>query len=442
MIKAVKLFAAMTLVVLLASGVALAAAGALDPTFGRRGKVVTDIAKGNDKISDTALLPGGKIVATGESDGRLGFPVTRYLPDGSLDTSFGGGDGKSGAGFGDGEANALLIQPDGRLVVVGILLNSEGFGDIGVVRYLQGGALDKSFGGGDGKLITDLGEHNYDEAVDVVLQGEKIVVAGSSDWWRRDKGVRESDFVLIRYHSDGTLDRTFGTDGVVKTDLRDGDDLAYDLAIQDNGKLVVAGTAWVGVQFNSASDFALVRYLYRGAKDTKFGGGDGEVITDLGGVDQGTGLVLRQGARSPVVAGHTSIRNSSHTFALAAYKPDGSLDKSFGGGDGKVRTSIGGSDGADLAYDLTKQADGKLVVAGAAYADGPTGTDLGLVRYLPSGGLDKGFGGDGRVTTNLGGSDGASTVLVQPNGKVLAAGWAKTDPTDRYRFAIARYLAE
>ncbi len=439
--KAMHLLAGMTLVALLASGMALAAAGVLDRTFGRQGKVLTNIARDHDdKIFDVSLLPSGKIVATGDSSGSLDFPVARYLPDGSLDTSFGGGDGKSAINFGRGEATALSVQPDGKLVVAGNLLDSQGFGGIGLVRYLRDGTLDKSFGGDDGKVIADLGERRNNGALDVALQGEKIVVAGFSDWLR-DTGVRESDFVLIRYHANGTLDNTFGRDGVVTTDLR-GDDYAYDLAVQQNGKLVLAGTAWAGMQFLSSSNFALARYLRSGAKDITFGGGDGEVITDFGGRDQGSALILRQDATSPVVAGYTSIKDTSHTFALAAYEPDGSLDKSFGGGDGKVRTSIGGSSGAEVAYDLTKQSDGKLVVAGTAYSDGPSGTDLGLVRYLQSGGLDKGFGGDGRVTTNLGGSDGASTVVVQPNGKVLAAGWAKVKSTDEYRFALARYLAE
>ncbi len=294
--------------------------------------------------------------------------------------------------------------------------------------------MDQSFGGGDGKVTTNLGQNTEDWAYALRAQGGKIVAAGFSSS-RTDTGEGEKDIGLVRYTADGALDESFGSGGIVKTDLR-GDDYADDLAVQKDGKLVVAGTSHVGEQFGPTtnSNFAVVRYLPGGALDKTFGGGDGAVLTDFGDEDYGRGLVLR-GEGRVAVAGESFIPFVSSTFALAAYDSDGSLDKTFGG-DGKVITHFHNTDSSvTFASDLARQPDGKLVAVGGADAN------FALARYLPSGKLDASFGGgDGKVNKDIGPCGGCSewaySMDIQPDGKIVAAG------EGGHSMALARYLGQ
>ena len=229
--------------------------GSLDPSFGSEGKVITDLG-GNEGSDSVALQPDGKIVVAGVSSGN--FAIVRYNSDGSLDPSF-GSEGKVIIDFGSNESGGnIAIQPDGKIVMAG-----ESAGNFAISRYNSDGSLDSSFGT-EGKLTTDLGGQDY--GLGIVLQPDgKILVAGES----------ADNFALVRYNSDGSLDTSFGTGGHLTTDLG-GDDVGRSVALQPDGKILVVG--------ESDSNFALVRYNSDGSLDTSFGS-DGQVITDLGGDD-------------------------------------------------------------------------------------------------------------------------------------------------------------
>jgi uncharacterized delta-60 repeat protein len=319
------------------------APGDLDPTFGVGGKVTTDFFGGlNDLARALVLQPDGKLVAAGQAeatDGRSEFALARYLPDGSLDPTFGVG-GKVTTDFG-GQfdlALALVLQPDSKLVAAGLF----GGGNFALARYLPDGSLDPTFGVG-GTVISDF----EGELLALALQPDgKLVAAGGS----------AGSFALARYLPDGSLDPTFGVGGTVTTDFTNdvgGVDAAHALALQPDGKLVAAG--------GSAGGFALARYLPDGHLDATFGVG-GKVITDFGGAPAGASALALQPDGKLVAAGSASPGFVAD-FALARYLPDGRLDPTFGT-EGKVTTDFRGLD--DVASALVLQPDGKLVAAGSS----------------------------------------------------------------------------
>jgi len=290
------------------------------------------------------------------------------------------------------------------------------------------GDLDPGFGEA-GKVTTDFAG-GYDPAHDVAIQPNgKAVVVGATNSNPFDINSSD-DFALARYEVDGSLDQSFGDGGKVTTDFGDSFDQAEAVAVQDDGKVVVAGVTESG-----SGDFALARYAPDGTLDQDFGNG-GKVRTDFGGSDFAYALALQSDGKA-VVAGFSNIGDPSRDFALARYDTDGTLDQDFGNG-GKVRTDfVGGEspDTPDSANAVTIQPDGKIVAAG--YADNNqafASQDFALARYDTDGALDPDFGNDGKVMTDLGyDSEGASGLVVQPDGRVIAAGYSESD------FALVGY---
>ena len=340
--------------------------GSLDTSFDDDGKVTTDFLSGDDAANSVAIQADGKIVAAGSVSGD--FPLVRYNPDGSLDTSF-DGDGKVTTDFlsGDDAANSVAIQSDGKIVAAGYSVDGSIY-VFAFVRYNADGSLDTSFDD-DGKVTTAVLPGAIARSVAVQADG-KIVAAGSVS----------GDFALVRYNPDGSLDTSFDGDGTVTTAVLDGEDYARSVAIQADGKIVAAGSSWNGP--GHGDDFALVRYNPDGSLDTSFDG-DGKVTTPVGTLDDEANSVAVQPDGKIVVAGYgwngTTVDFpliGNFDFALARYNADGSLDTSFNG-DGRVTTGVLSSD--DYAFSVALQADGKIVAAGHSW-NGSDG-DFALVRY-------------------------------------------------------------
>jgi uncharacterized delta-60 repeat protein len=312
-----------------------AAAGDLDTTFGGDGRVVTGFA-GDASGFAAAIQADGKIVAAGElfPEGvESKFALARYRPSGALDPTF-GGDGRVVTGFpGDTSANGafLAIQTDGKIVAVGVVSGPGEFGKnrFALVRYTRSGALDPTFGG-DGRVVTGFAGHA--DARGVAIQaGGKIVAAGSVFI----PSLQRTKFALARYRPSGALDPTFGGDGRVVTGFA-GDAEHSGVAIQADGKIVAGGTLFT----DDAVMFALARYRPSGALDPTFGG-DGRVVTGFrGGGTRGEGVAIQ--ADGKIVAGGTLCCPGGRLkFALARYRPSGELDPTFGG-DGRVTTGFAG----------------------------------------------------------------------------------------------------
>ena len=393
-----------------------AAPGDLDLNFGNGGKVIT--FTGFQGISDIVLQPDGKIVAVGN---RLGA-LARYNTDGSLDASFGTG-GIVNYDF-NYNGSSIALQPDGRIVVAGSFC-SQSTCDFAVARYHADGSLDKSFSfDGDGIIIFDMG--SYDFANDVVIQTDgRIIVVGSSG----TANSRNYAFAVARLDMDGSLDTSFGGDGRVVTSLGNFSDLgARAAALQTDGKILVAGQGGSG-GFATA-DFALVRYNSNGSLDTTFDG-DGKVINDVGGGYDGASGVVVQTDGKIVVCGSGYLADT----AIVRYNPDGSPDASFDG-DGILITNFGFRPSS-----LGIQSNGKIIVTGDAI--GNASIESAVVRYNPNGSLDASFGSGGITTTDFGneGNFGANAVAIQPDGKIVAAGYYGLDGEFSV-FALARYRGD
>ena len=392
-----------------------AAAGDLDPTFGGDGKVTTDFGPGQNSAEDVAIQSDGKIVVVGTANvgGGLEFALARYNPNGDLDTSFGNG-GKVVTNFSRlvNLALAVAIQSDGKIVAAGFT-SDPGERDFALARYNTDGSLDTSFGSG-GKVTTDF-FGNLDEARDVIVQSDgKIVLVGEAFL-----GPGDSDFALARYNTDGSLDTSFGSSGKLTSRFFGSSSIATAAIFQSDGKIVVGGSGPVGfmvVRYNSDGSldtsfgssgiasssflgavfamamqndgkivvtgigtsfvFSTLRYNSDGSPDTGFGSGG--IVNEgfSGGESIPFGVAIQNGDKI-VVGGVTQTNTTGRDFALVRYNNDGSLDTSFGNG-GKVTTDF--SNSQDMASAIAVQGDGKIVAAGTAEFN-VGGSDFAVARY-------------------------------------------------------------
>ena len=401
---------ALTALMLLSACAAFTQPGSLDSSFGSNGKVVKPTGSAGTFDHSLAIQQDGKIIVTGTSFNGINNDVilVRYKLNGSLDKSF-GVNGITVTDLGSGEGgNAVAVQTDGKILVTGnsvllryrsnglpdssfgaygkiyipitgncvavqangkILVGGNG-GDCGtpggcvsVARYNTVGSADSSFGT-DGIVsidITDPPEHfGHGIATSItILQKGKILLAGNN----YDEGPG-SGIVIARFTRDGKVDSSFGQihqNSIFKEEC-------YSVGIQSNGKILLAGTGTGYLSINGW-DFDLRRLNPDGSFDTNFGTG-GIVRTDFNYWDFGKALRIQPDGKI-LIAGYTSSNNSDYNFALARYKSNGRLDKTFGI-KGKVITQL---DGEDYAYSIALQQDGKIVVGGSS------GTKFALVRY-------------------------------------------------------------
>ena len=295
--------------------------GTLDTSFGNGGKVTTAIGTGRDSANTLAIQSDGKIVVAGLADNASAIPefaLVRYHPNGTLDTSFNGTGKVTTSVFGHQDVvKCVVVQSDGKILATGQTSTGAGY-PFGIVRYNANGSLDTTFGG-TGKVATDFGFSTISEAVTLQSDG-KIVVAG------RTFTAGSNDFALVRYNTNGSLDTSFGSSGKVTTSLTSDEDNAYSVVVQSDGKILVAGVA--GDKNPGHADFALVRYNSNGTLDTAFNG-TGKVTADIAGADDYGKAVAVQSDGRIVVAGYSN--NSSRDFAVLRFNANGSLDTSFHG---------------------------------------------------------------------------------------------------------------
>src|SRR5213593_408962 len=416
--------AATLIATLIAAAAASAAPGSLDSTFGAGGKTTTSFGTGSADVYALVLQPDGKLVAAGSDVSQSAFALVRYNANGSLDPTFGmSGTASTPIGIDTSGASALVLQSDGKLVAAGNAWKDSVDADFAVVRYNTNGSLDATFGAG-GKVTTSIGS-DEDDAYALALQPDgKLVAAGVTL-----NGFRW-DFALVRYNANGSLDTTFGTGGTVITSMGTDGTGASALVLQPDGKLVAAGTT---TNDGSAYDFTLVRYNANGSLDATFGTG-GKVTTPIGTGDNSVSALVLQSDGKLVAAGYASV-SGTYDLALVRYNTNGSLDSTFGTG-GKVTTPVGSA--GDYVNALVFQSDGKLVAAGNTEA---STRDFVVVRYNATGTLDTTFGTGGKVTTAVGTGDDVSFALaLQPDGNLVAGGYAANAGTDA--FALVRYLGQ
>jgi uncharacterized delta-60 repeat protein len=393
----------------------LSAAHGLDPSFGTGGVVLTNIVRG-DSSGATALdiQTDGKVVVAGSGSG---VQILRYDRNGSLDVEL-DGDGIVStpiAPYG-GRAHDIVVQADGDLLVVGAAYNGT-LSDFLALRYHPDGSLDSSFGK-DGIVVTPM----MGFALAAAIDPHGRVIAG---------GTSNGDMALVRYEPDGSLDESFGIDGVVRTPVTGSEDLVSAVAVDGAGRIVVTGYSCC----TENGAFIVARYESNGTLDRTFDR-DGIVTTPIGlGSESAFDLAVQKDGK--IVAAGLAYTGADSDLALVRYDTDGRLDKTFDD-DGLVTTPLGGTD-RDGAYGLALQDDGSIVVVGYAHAS--NGGVVAVARYRADGTPDLTFDGDGFLTIDVdSGDDEFNAVVVQPNGRIVAAGTASDG--DISRFLVTRFLTD
>jgi uncharacterized delta-60 repeat protein len=372
--------------------------GSLDNTFGTNGLVSTFISSGdntNDKAYSVAIQPDGKIVVAGYSNDTTGgsiysaFAVARFNPNGTLDNTFGTkGSVRTfiNGGGGIDVGRHVLIQPNGKIVVVGMSLIISVFYDLGVARFNSDGKMDNTFGTNGTTSVTAIGDpYDYNSFSCALQPDGKIVVAGSSISF---DNVSNVPFTVARLNSNGTLDNTFGVNGTSGTYISGGDstnDVCNSVSIQPDGKIVLAG-------YSGRASLTL--------------------INDI-------------------------------AFAVARFDSNGTKDRTFGT-NGTVRAYINGTDStSDRAYSAAIQSDGKIVVGGGSSSSLLGQSTFAIARFDSNGTKDSTFGTNGTVTTTFGSdmnvSDAAMSIALQTDGKILAGGYSQIASGSTV-FVLARYL--
>jgi uncharacterized delta-60 repeat protein len=339
------------------------------------------------------------------------------------------------------KANSIAIQSDGKIVVAGRSLHPDGTPRLALARYNGDGSLDSSFGNG-GRVLTSARGLDAAYALALLPNGKILVAAGAR--------VREDDFGMARYESDGRLDDSFGNGGIVVTDLC-GAERTSDIAVQPDGQILLAGNASrchyespSARVIGGGSIFAVVRYSKKGQLDRSFGtGGKATVGFSTSGFDQLSAIALQPDGRI-VLAGRANSGRSDSPFALARLNNDGSLDTTFGKG-GKLTTNFLGN--RNQANDLVIQPDGKIIAAGWATRVAPAYSleIMAIARYNGNGSLDTTFGSAGLVTNDFGCRGGeARAVALQRDGKLVVAGLAGFLRASRPRvdIAVVRYKGD
>jgi uncharacterized delta-60 repeat protein len=371
----------------------------LDATFGNGGIALYGSTPGNREQGFAVKIQAdGKILVAGFTNNSLNSTndvlLLRYNTDGTLDNTF----GSNGIVLYDGgseEAFAVSIQPDGKILVVGEINEN-----VLVLRYNSDGTLDNTFGT-NGAVSTDLGSNDYGYAVALQTDG-KIVVSGQTI----------SEATVLRYNTDGTLDNSFGTNGVVKY-AGDQWDAAYGVSIQPDDKIVITGTT-------SDSDVLVLRFNSDGSLDNTFGTNGVFTYDNVSGT--GKAVKIQPDGKILVVGGIDDTSCYSNALLMLRLTDDGSLDNTFGS-NGVVTYNRGQCDSI-YGKSFTLQPDGKIIVVG------DFNSNILVLRYNTDGTLDTSFSEDGVGMYSIGDYAIGTGVDLQTDGKIVVSGFSISGADD------------
>ena len=406
----------------------------IDMSFGNGGIVATSFGLGIPGYASAVVIQAdGKIVTAGRAGVKCA--LARHNSDGSLDSSFGVGGKVITVVFGCGDqAFAILLQPDGKIVVGGISGRGCENWEFVLARYNSDGSLDSSFGV-EGIVTTGFVGQLAGARSIVLLPDGKIVAAGASI--PKNGLDPTSDFALVRYNPDGTLDASFGVEGRVTTDFFGADDRANAVVVQPNRKIVAMGSARRKGEYPGI--FAAARYNADGSLDTTFGT-NGRMSSDFAGHKGEVYAGLLQPDGRIVLAGYVALRTTPYEtildeddFGLMRLNPDGSLDSTFGEG-GKV--TIDFFNNTNYAAAIALQRNGKIVIGG--YVGGDL-ADFAIARVNSNGAIDKSFGDAGKLTMDFFHfGDSVQALAIQDDGRIVAAGAANVGAGEE-DFVLARF---
>jgi uncharacterized delta-60 repeat protein len=335
-------------------------------------------------------MDGHRIVVAGTNNHSTNFCLARFLPSGQPDRSF-GANGTVVTSFGTAAgAHAVAVDSHRRIVAAGATGSTyRQLTDTALARYRRDGTLDPSFGD-DGMVTLPFGSLGAQSVA--IDSHDRIVTAG----------LDQGDFAVARFKWNGDPDPSFGNSGQVLTDFPSAFASAFSVTIGDQDRAVVSGNAREDGHYN----FALARYLPNGSPDSSFSG-DGQLTAEVRGEDSGNSVAIDPKGRI-VVGGSSRIRDESSRFALARYKPHGALDDSFGDG-GEVTTRF--AEDAS-ARSIGIDSEGRIIATGGAFD---------LARYRTNGHLDRSFSGNGKVSP--GWFSTAGSLAIDPRDRIVVVGW-------------------
>ena len=415
---------ASTLNALTATGIAFAdpSQGSIDSSFGIGGVVTTTVGNSN-VIFSVAIDGSGRIVTGGDSSngGSQRMTLARDTSDGVLDSTFGTG-GRSIPSIGSGSSNAasIAIDSNGKIVAGGNSFNGSN-GIFTLARFTSTGALDSTFGtggvetstiGNGGSLINSIAIDNNGR----ILAGGNSLINGH--------GI----FTLARYTSAGVLDNTFGTGGVVTTQIGSSYSMINSVAVDSTGNIIVGGYSNNGTY----NVFTLARYTSAGVLDTTFGAGG--VITSPIGVTNSSINSIAIAAGGKIVVGGYSSDGNNLNFTVARYRSDGILDCTFGSCGVASHIGVSSSSVSSLVIDSV----GKIVAGG--YSSDGSNVNFTIARYSASGALDSTFGTGGVVTSTPQTYSSINSIALTSNGKIVAGGLS--NPGLGMNSALVRYFGE
>lgn len=399
--------------------------GTLDPSWNGTGRVITPVGGFDDLASAMAVQPDGKVIVAGrcQTDDFPGFCAVRYLANGTLDSSWNSGGAVITVFDADQSANAyaVALQVDGKVLLAG-QCNSVAAGyKFCALRYLSDGTLDTGWNG-SGMVATTIGTGMSTASAMAVQPDGKVLVAGSC------MNNATQVFCTIRYNSDGSLDSGWNGNGMVLTAMGSGSGTAKAVAVQADGKVLVAGSCTGAVN----EDFCSVRYSAGGVLDSSWGT-VGKVVTSIGsGADLANAMLLQPDGK--VLLAGTCSNGSNTDFCALRYQTNGTPDPSWNGS-GIVMTAMGS--GNDDAVAIALQPDGKVLLAGTCLM---SNNELCALRYHASGTVDTSWNGSGKASTSIGpGSDVGTAMALQSDGKVLLAGFCRVTGPLSYDFCALRY---
>lgn len=399
-------------------------AGSLDPAFGDHGVLRVPFAAEGASAFDVAATADGGYAVAGVStvEGRSVFALLLADARGRPNPSFGDG-GTAVTAFEDDDAGAvdIAVLADGRLVAAG-WAGTGAAKDVALARYRPDGLLDPAFGDG-GRVRLDLSDDSDTVAALEILPDGSLLVAATP--------VRDGrEAVVARLTPAGELDRSFGDGGLATVATSGGNDEAFALAVDSQGRILVAGRT----STSTSDDLLLARFTSAGESDPTFGSG-GVVTTDVRGHSD-TAFAIDVAGSGRILVSGGSIVGAGDEVIVAAYTPRGDLDPAFGDG-GLALVDV--SPGSDEAFAGALAADGGYIAVGGAIAE--DGSEQGFaVRLSASGELDSSFGDGGRVIT--GPADGVEElrgVLADSRGRIVCAG-RSLSPGAPSSFVVYRFV--
>lgn len=419
------------LFILFVSNVNFAQFGTLDTSFGRDGIVITPFTGFDAAVQSLLIQPDKKIIAGGSvtKSGTTQFSLARYKVDGSLDETFGN--------LGQAITNypelmvmsSMALQSDGKIIVAGNLYNSSiSISRFVLVRYDSNGILDTSFGI-DGRVITNISD-KLDRIASILIQSDgKIIASGATS-----DDATYSDFAMVRYNSDGTLDANFGNNGVVVTSIKAWD-YANAITLQNDNEIIIAGAISKEFDLNLGFDydFGVSKFDKYGVLDATFGNSGSVIIGTTEANEKAFSVNVLSDGKMVLAGEHHSAK---YAFMLAHLLPNGDLDTSFGN-NGVVINSLSN----EFIESVAMQIDGKFLITEYHGTGGCCSADIKLIRFLDDGNYDATFGTNGIVTANfLNENNQANAIAVQDDGKIIIGGVSGNQIHSDY--GLARFNSE